>query len=200
MSKVRYTIRLYPSHDLDLITFMLTHEFDIPHAVYCALTAFAKEEAFVIQIPPAIDAELPNMRRVYTRALTLDEEKDTETVALLAKIKPGKRNNFLKNLLRLYLMYPFSEEFFVDKDDAALFEKKLAPLRARQREARAGKVKKSKHHQIFLQKDGISKEMTASHLKDDSAIEPDSSTHQKPDTAPPNTDDVFGIFSNMLGQ
>ena len=136
MSKIRYTIRLYRLHDLDLITFIMTHEFDIMHAIYSSVTAFAKGEAFLISIP---------LRRVYTKTLILDTEKDALTISMLDRISPGKRNNFFKNLLRLYLMYPFSECFFNSPEDLQYLEKKLKVFRTGQREVRAGKLKKSRY-------------------------------------------------------
>ena len=61
---------------------------------------------------------------------------------MIDRIQPGKRNNFFKNLLRLYLMYPFSECFFERREDLQYFEEKLKVFRVGQREVRAGKVKK----------------------------------------------------------
>ncbi len=142
MAKVRYTIRLYRLHDLDLITFIFTHEFDIMHAIYSATKAFAKGEAFLIKIPPNTNETLPQLRRVYTKTLVLDTKKDKDAIAMIDRIQPGKRNNFFKNLLRLYLMYPFSECFFERREDLQYFEEKLKVFRVGQREVRAGKVKK----------------------------------------------------------
>ena len=109
MAKIRYTIRLYRLHDLDLITFVETHEFNIISAIYSSLTAFAKNEVFVIEIPPRRTQQLPKLNRVYTKALILDSETDQEAIQLLNQIGQGYRNNFLKNLLRLYLCHPLSE-------------------------------------------------------------------------------------------
>ena len=145
MSKKRYTIRLYRLHDLDLITFIMTHEFDIMNAIYSSVTAFAKGEAFLISIPPITQTEMPQLRRVYTKTLILDTEKDELTISMLDRVSPGTRNNFFKNLLRLYLMYPFSECFFNSSEDLHFFEEKLKVFRTGQREVRAGKLKKSRY-------------------------------------------------------
>lgn len=145
MSKIRYTIRLYRLHDLDLITFIMTHEFDIMHAIYSSVTAFAKGEVFLISIPSITTSEMTQLRRVYTKTLILDSEKDALTISMLDRVSPGKRNNFFKNLLRLYLMYPFSECFFNSPEDLQYFEEKLKVFRTGQREVRAGKLKKSRY-------------------------------------------------------
>lgn len=110
--KARYTVRLYRLHDLDLITFSATHEFNIMRAIYSSLSAFAKDEVFVIDIPPRRDNKLQEFKRVYIKSLVLDTEKDKEAIRLLSMIAPGYRNSFLKHLLRIYLCNPLSEEFF----------------------------------------------------------------------------------------
>ena len=140
MSEARYPIRLYTYHDLDLVTFTLTHDFDIRRAIYCALKAYAKGEAFLIQIPPAVRS-VTKFQRYYTKILILDTEKDEEVIELLNMVEPGRRNNFIKNLLRVYLAYPFSEYFFKDEKAQRVFEEKLEPLRRGKREVQAGKTK-----------------------------------------------------------
>ena len=128
----------------------MTHEFDIMHAIYSSVTAFAKGEAFLISIPPLTKTEMPQLRRVYTKTLILDTEKDELTISMLDRISPGTRNNFFKNLLRLYLMYPFSECFFNSSEDLHFFEDKLKVFRTGQREVRAGKLKKSRYQKKEL--------------------------------------------------
>lgn len=110
--KIRYTVRLYRLHDLELITFAIAHQFNIIGAMYASLHAFAKGETFVFQIPPRKTDSLPALKRVYIKVLTLDAEKDKDAVEILSRIVPGCRNSFLKNLLRMYLCSPLSEEYF----------------------------------------------------------------------------------------
>lgn len=136
-------MRFYRAHDLDLITFIETHEFNIMHAIYCALTALSRGEAFVIRIPPR-RTDMPQLSRIYNRTLILDTEKDMGAIEILARIEPGYRNSFLKNLLRQYLCYPMSEEFLLSQKDADYFYELFAPLRAGRREAAAGFEKGTK--------------------------------------------------------
>lgn len=121
MAKKKILLRLYNPHDIDLISLMSRHQMDIVKAIYCAITAFAKKESFVIKIPPLREQTL-NPRRIYSRHLILDSEKDKKVVQLLDAIDPGYRNNFLKNILRLYLFHPATEIFFSDKRNIAIFE------------------------------------------------------------------------------
>lgn len=144
MAKKRYTIRFYTMHDLDLITFALTHDFDITKAIYSSVTAFARGEAFIISVPPPVRDNMPEKRRVFVKALVLDSDKDHEAIEMIDRITPGRRNNFFKNLLRLFLMYPFSEYFFDDPADLEFFESKLAAFR-NGREAQAGKTDRTTH-------------------------------------------------------
>lgn len=137
MSKVRVTIRLYRIHDLDLITFVETHKLSMRKAMYCALTAFSKGEHFVINIPPLRDESF-KAKKVYSMYLILDSEKDSKSIEILNKIKEGNRNNFMKNLLRMYLCNPMSETFLENQDDMDFFYQKFSIFREGKRVADAG--------------------------------------------------------------
>lgn len=144
MAKKTYTIRLYRTHDHDLVTFIETHQFNLVRAVYSALTAFSKGEVFVISIPPErIDGNLV-LNRVYSRLLTLDTNKDADAIAVMDKLKDGSKNNFLKNLLRLYLCNPMSEQFLKDTGDTDFFYQKFEIFRKGKKEVHAGKLTKIK--------------------------------------------------------
>ena len=140
MGKIRYTIRLYRIHDLDLITFVEQHEFNIAKAIYSSLSAFSKGDHFIIEIPPKRKAQLPDLKRVYRKPIYLDEEKDKAAIELLDKIQKGYRNNFLKNLLRLYLCTPVSVSFLNDENDEAYFYKLFEIFKENKRIAKAGKL------------------------------------------------------------
>lgn len=211
MSKIRYTIRLYRLHDLDLITFIMTHEFDIMHAIYSSVSAFAKGEAFLISIPPINNSEMQQLRRVYTKTLILDTEKDALTISMLNRISPGKRNNFIKNLLRLYLMYPFSESFFKSPEDLQYFEEKLKVFRTGQREVRAGRLKKSRYIKTELSSQNSTVESPAEEIKQvnpdnnqsviKDAITSSTEVMQEPDLSTSGTDDdeILAIFNDLGG-
>ena len=141
MGKYRQTIRLYRSHDLDLITFMETHEFNITKAIYCSLKAFSNNDYFVIEIPPKRKKELDIKRNIYTKQLSLDEEKDAEAIRTLLKIKNGGKNNFLKNLLRMYLCHPIAESFLVNEEEITDFTEKFEKMKKNHRRANAGELK-----------------------------------------------------------
>lgn len=202
MGKVRYTIRLYRLHDLDLITFVETHEFNLVKAVYSALSAFSKDEAFVIEIPPRRVEDLPQLKRVYVKALTLDEETDAKAIEIMNKIAPGYRNNFFKNLLRQYLCNPMSEEFLLNQDDANFFYDKFSIFREGRRIAKAGKEKSINRKKRELSKtelnsknDSMSKDNTRNY-KDD-ALNTDIS-EEKSSTTNNNNEDLTDMFSDII--
>lgn len=148
MGKVKYRIRLYRVHDLDLITFIETHEFNLTKGVYCALTAFSHSDFFIINIPPKREKNLEIKKRVYSKQLSLDEEKDAKAIEIMNKIAPGYRNNFLKNLLRQYLCTPISETFLNDELDSQFFYSKFEIFKTGKRRANSGKLHRSKYVSI----------------------------------------------------
>lgn len=129
MKKVRKTVRLYRIHDLDLISFINSHKLNFQKSMYCALKSFSKGEVFAIKIPPQKKADERDYKKVYMYTLALDPQKDADCIKLLQKISNGKRNNFLKNLLRLYLCNPMSEDFLVDQADTDYFYNKFEIFR-----------------------------------------------------------------------
>lgn len=129
MKKIRKTVRLYRIHDLDLISFINSHKLNFQKSMYCALKSFSKGEVFAIKIPPQKKADERDYKKVYMYTLALDSQKDADCIELLKKISNGKRNNFLKNLLRLYLCNPMSEDFLVDQADADYFYNKFEIFR-----------------------------------------------------------------------
>jgi len=143
MGKRHYTIRLYKFHDRDLFTFATDYHFNLTKAVYCALSAFTKGEVFVMKLPEKNGNAVTVTKKVYSRILSLDEEKDAEAVKLLDMIKSGYRNNFLKSLLRLYLCYPLSYSSLNDPTDIGVFENMFETFKADRRLADAGSYSKN---------------------------------------------------------
>lgn len=138
MAKIQYTVRFYRAHDMDIIFLALTRDFDVMRAIYSAATAFSHGQAFVIEIPPPETDSLPQMKYSYRHMLCLDRDKDSDLISLLERVRPGYRNSFLKNLLRLYLACPFNEHFFLSPGDMAVFEDRMQGIRQGRRTAKAG--------------------------------------------------------------
>lgn len=216
MAKKNYTIRLYRTHDHDLITFMATHQFNIVKGVYCALTAFSKGQIFVIKIPPAREGGNLEINRVYARMLTLDTEVDAEAIEILEKLKDGSKNNFLKNLLRLYLCCPISEASLIDEHDMDFFYKKFTIFKQGKKEIEAGKLNSSKIKKNKKKKIDISDENTEGETSTKNVIieeelqkekviidEPDYETaiediELNSDSEDEESDEITSLFSSIL--
>lgn len=135
-----YTISMYKVHDLDLITYMMSYEFNIAHAAYCALKAFAKHDLFIIKTPPRapVTIQMDDIKHVYRKTMTLYEDRDPEVIELLDMIKNGYKNNFIKNILRQYLCIPLTPSFLRNPQDMDVFSEYFHIFREGKREAAAG--------------------------------------------------------------
>lgn len=127
--KKKYMIRVYGSHDLDLITYIETRKFNLTKAAYIAVHAFVNKENLIIEAPLKEHPPRHKWRRVYQRALILDTDKDHDAVEMMSRIENGFRNSFLKNLIRLYLRVPATEYFLKDPEGLGFFEEKMSILR-----------------------------------------------------------------------
>lgn len=136
----KYTIRFHKAHDLDIISIFEDYRFDIIKAIYCALTAFCNGDVFAIKIPEKREQSYHIKRRIYCRHLKLNEKKDVKAIALLDRISKGYRNNFLKNLLRMYLCMPVSFQFFENPEDAEMVMNMFAIFRRGRRLASAADI------------------------------------------------------------
>ena len=142
----QYYIRLYKPHDLDLIQLLTQYQFDLTKAVYCCLTAFANGEHFLIEIPPKREEPLRSDRKIFARALILSKQKDEKAIRILEEITPGYRNNFLKNLLRIYLMYPVTAEFLKYPENMEAFSRGFECFQAGRKKVNAASAFKRKRN------------------------------------------------------
>lgn len=151
MIDVKIRLRFYLPHDMDLISLMITHEMDIVHAMYCSVKSFVKKESFAIKIPPLRNIPMEK-KRVFHRNLSLDSEKDQDIIELLECIEPGYRNNFLKNILRLYLFCPGTEAFLRNPDDMLKLESYYEVFRKDKRVADAAAIHPKRKRTYFEKK------------------------------------------------
>lgn len=195
MGKIRYTVRLYRVHDLDLITFVETHEFNIAKAIYSSLSAFSKGDHFVIEVPPRRVESMPDLKRVYQKPIYLDEEKDKKAIDILNKIEKGYRNNFLKNLLRQYLCTPLSEAFLVNEKDSDFFYDKFSIFKENKRTAKAGKIRSTDSQSQEIQD---TKQLKGE--KPDDVVEPIEAFKEEDFEQDSNdeSDDIIGMFSELF--
>ena len=143
------TVYLYAAHDLDLITFKNIYSVNMAKAFYCCLKAFTRGEVFVIKMPEKREA-FSHYNRRYRCKLRLDVDKDKAEIELLSKIARGFRNNFIKNLLRLYLRTPLTELFLNDSEDFSYFLDKFRIFSNGIRQADIASIKKEQEQQLKL--------------------------------------------------
>ena len=100
---MKIRIRLYHYHDLDLVSLYREGRISIPKAVKLTLNAFARKRYVRLE---TVDKKCEKIAKpVYMFNIILDEKKDKDAIDLLNKIDKGYRNNFIKQLLRVCLLY-----------------------------------------------------------------------------------------------
>lgn len=136
MFDLKIRIRLYHYHDLDLISLYREGRLSIPKAVKYSLNAFAEKRYVRLETNNKKCEKIA--RPVYTFNIILNEKKDKKAIELLDKIDKGFRNNFMKQLLRVYLGFAFPEcytsaenlAYFSEREKEIFKERKTVPAPA----------------------------------------------------------------------
>lgn len=152
--KKRYKVRFYKAHDLDLITYMASHSINLQVTLYYVLQAYCHGTVVGIQLPEQTGPRPSEYNMIYYTNLSLDTEKDKKMIEFIDGIKPGFRNNFMKNLLRQYLCTPLVQDFLVSPADYGKVEQTTRMLQGGRnmvdidyeayKEAQKGTAKKTK--------------------------------------------------------
>ena len=114
---MKFTMRLYRRHDLDLLLLHKTKGFSIQKAVKSALLMhLGLLDDFPIQFPSCSE----DVKKFYPSSqfhLSLSESnpKDKAIIAFLNDIPRGFRNSYCKNLTRYYLERPKRFKFSDNK-------------------------------------------------------------------------------------
>lgn len=103
------TVRLYKLHDYDLIFLYKNLRFPVKDAMKKALENFVRNEPCFFDYPIA-NVRTDGLAKLSNAQLhiKLDENKDTDIIYFLGKLKKNYRNSFLKNLLRGYMAGPIA--------------------------------------------------------------------------------------------
>lgn len=136
MFDLKIRIRLYHYHDLDLVSLYREGRLSIPKAVKYSLNAFAEKRYVRLETNNKKCEKIA--RPVYTFNIILNEKKDKKAIELLDKIDKGFRNNFMKQLLRVYLGFAFPEcytsaenlAYFSEREKEIFKERKTVPAPA----------------------------------------------------------------------
>lgn len=122
MNCKRITFRLYTVHDMDLIA-LESPDFSLSKAMYIALKAFCRGEYFLIQTSGGGNA-LQYKRRTCSFNLYLKHDKDKDIIDMLELVSSGGRNNFMRNILRMYLAVPCAQGY-ITEDGKDFFNQRL---------------------------------------------------------------------------
>lgn len=130
---MKIRIRLYHYHDLDLVSLYREGRISIPKAVKFTLNAFARKRYVRLE---TVDKKCEKIAKpVYMFNIILDEKKDKDAIDLLNKIDKGYRNNFIKQLLRVYLCFVFpgcytaqeNLRYFSEREKGIFGEREVVP-------------------------------------------------------------------------
>lgn len=111
---VKIHIRIYRSHDYDLIHILENYKFNFSKAVYCALSAYCKHDVFVIELPEKRNQPKKLRKNVVERTLYLNSESDKDIIQLFEDLPARSRNCFIKTILRIYLCVPYDKQGYYE--------------------------------------------------------------------------------------
>ncbi|MBQ6391873.1 MAG: hypothetical protein IJH60_00010 [Eubacterium sp.] len=121
MDEKCYNVRLYVTHDMDLVSLYL-RGYHLSLAIHEALTALCEGRVFRYRLTDN-DGPEKNGDRVISLKVRFDRE--SEAVSLLERLPPRNKNMFLKNVLRLYLLRPYESFLSEQEDSEAYFASKF---------------------------------------------------------------------------
>lgn len=133
---MKIRVRLYHYHDLDLASLYREGRLSVSKAAKIALNSFAQKKYFIME---AKEKKVEKVAKpVYMFNIVLNEKKDRDAIELLNKIEKGYRNNFIKQLLRLYLRYEIPDcyissenaGYFIEREKGLSGERKVIPAPA----------------------------------------------------------------------
>lgn len=133
---MKIRVRLYHYHDLDLVSLYREGRLSVSKAAKIALNSFAQKKYFIMEAKEKKAEKVA--KPVYMFNIVLNEKKDRDAIELLNKIEKGYRNNFIKQLLRLYLRYEIPDSYissenagyFIEREKGLSGERKVIPAPA----------------------------------------------------------------------
>lgn len=118
---MKIEVKLYSYHDMDLVGLYKTGKISFPETTRQILNSYANKDVYKVKVLKTNEERLAkypkdSFRKYYHYHVLLDSKADADAIALLKRITPGYRNNFIKVVLRQYLCGVFLPEYFVDGD------------------------------------------------------------------------------------
>lgn len=100
---MKVTIRLYKTHDFDLMALHQTGACNIAHAMKQAVIAYYQGQYFKILVQAKEKVKLTEMRTVVQLHFSIDNSDAEGILQWLYGFVPGSRNCCFKNILRYFL-------------------------------------------------------------------------------------------------
>lgn len=116
---MKITIRIYRTHDFDLMALHCSGALGIGMAIKKAVIAYYNGERFTFDVTISQKIEPSDMPLVITTSIVITERDSAGITEWLSGFRPGYRNCCLKNILRHYLEDPGIACF---RDDATKHE------------------------------------------------------------------------------
>ena len=119
---MKIEVKLYSYHDMDLVGLYKTGKISFPETTRQILNSYANKDVYKVKVLKTNEDRLAkypkdSFRKYYHYHVLLDKKTDADAIALLKRITPGYRNNFIKVVLRQYLCGVFLPEYFVEGDN-----------------------------------------------------------------------------------
>lgn len=104
-------IRLYASHDYDLLVYTSIPYMKLDDIIYACVCAHVRKQAFSIPIPSGLNFNIE--KKDKRLCVTFDDKKDADVVSWLKKIKYGYMNSAIKIITRSYLSADLLDDIFL---------------------------------------------------------------------------------------
>lgn len=214
---MRKTITLYWQHDLDIIYLAACPNKDLNNEIKYALKAYIHGIKHIITVPewhPEEPVLLDNMS-LY---LTLKENEDMDIINFLEQVKPGLRNNIIKNILRSCFntpcVIPYTDINFITKSRVKLTAKKAGNNGSDKKSRNAyvtseNSIKKDPEpHEVYISADIKESSDNVGSIPDYDELKNISNTpkaYTSPEADETDIDnesddfDFFGAFSRLMG-
>lgn len=149
---MKVEVKLYSYHDMDLVGLYKTGKVSFPETTRQVLNSYARGEVYKVKLLHTNEKRLSkypktSFRKYYHYHVMLDEKEDSDAIALLHRITPGYRNNFIKVVLRQYLCGVFLEEYCVN-GDTSFFNEMSRKFQGGRDEKEIKQTKKEKNEYI----------------------------------------------------
>lgn len=117
---MQITLRLYRQFDMDLIYLAHYEDFSMIKVAKGCISAYANNAAFRVAFPCGRLVSGSEDKTTYVYTFCLKEDEDATSINFLKEVRRHHRNSFIKNLIRGYLVAPFTFPYLRNNAAVAL--------------------------------------------------------------------------------